>query len=218
MLTLLPAARAQLAVDVSPYAGFFVPLRNFLVPTTPPPLPVVYHGTGPVALQKTIALGGRLTVWPTRPFGVEATFGYAPSGVTMGCRVSDCNAGHVVTGSAKVVVRPIGADSPRSFRVGGGIGIIGLGGTAYDGVATAASVAGTVGAGVTVKLGRSRSVRLEAEEYWFRPHLRAEWCDASNGVCRALIPTSGSDPQIPWKQLFQNVVILSIGLMFFRTG
>src|SRR5881396_3006792 len=95
--------------------------------------------------QATIALGGRLTVWPTRPFGVEATFGYAPSGVTMGCRVSDCNAGHVVTGSAKVVVRPIGADSPRSFRVGGGIGIIGLGGTAYDGVATAASVAGTVG-------------------------------------------------------------------------
>src|SRR5207249_11103456 len=151
-------------------------------------------------------VGGRLTVWRTRPFGVEATFGYAPSGVSMGCRVSDCNAGHVVTGSAKVVVRPIGADSPRSFRVGGGIGIIGLGGTAYDGVATAASVAGTVGAGVTVKLGRSRSVRLEAEEYWFRPHLRA------------LIPTSGSDPQIPWKQLFQNVLILSIGLMFFRTG
>src|SRR5258708_33256770 len=85
----------------------------------------------PVALQKTIALGSHLTVWPARRFGIEATFAYAPSGVTMACRVPDCNAGHAVTASARIVVPAIGVTSSRCFYLGAGVGLVALGGTAY---------------------------------------------------------------------------------------
>src|SRR5260370_40829400 len=101
MVSLLPAARAKVSYDISPYAGLFVPLRSMFVcgrpacgwdgATAPTPQP----GQG-VALQKTIAVGGRVTGWPARRFGIEAAFGYAPSGGTIGCRGADCNAGSAV--------------------------------------------------------------------------------------------------------------------------
>src|SRR5260370_30640185 len=98
MVSLLPAARAKVSYDISPYAGLFVPLRSMFVcgrpacgwdgATAPTPQP----GQG-VALQKTIAVGGRVTVWPARRFRIEATFGDAPRGVTIRCRGPASNAG-----------------------------------------------------------------------------------------------------------------------------
>jgi hypothetical protein len=111
MLSLLPPTRAQVPFDISPYAALYAPLGSMFVPGNCGGHPCGYPIGGgevplgqTVALQKTIALGSHLTVWPTRRWGIEATFAYAPSGVTMACRVPDCNAGHAVTASARVVV------------------------------------------------------------------------------------------------------------------
>jgi hypothetical protein len=213
MLSLLPAARAQVPFDISPYAGLYAPLGGMFFCGA---YPCSYaNGGSPVppmqtiALQKTIALGTRLTVWPTgRRWGIEATFAYAPSGVTMACRVPECNAGHAVTASARIVVPVIGVTSSRSFYLGAGVGLVALGGTAYEGVAGTTSIRPTVGAGVELKLASARSVRIEAEYYLFRPPFRLEVCDASWGVCRVL-PPNGS-----WTQQFQHTVILSIGWVF----
>jgi hypothetical protein len=172
--------------------------------TAPTPQP----GQG-VALQKTIAVGGRVTVWPARRFGIEATFGYAPSGVTIGCRVPDCNAGNAVMASARVVVPVIGVTSARSFYLGAGVGLVALGGTAYEGVAGTTSIRPTVGGGVELKVASARSVRIEADVYLFRPHFRLEACDASWGICRVLPPNNTG-----WNQQFQHTVILSIGWVF----
>ena len=206
MLGLVTVTKAQVFFDISPYAGFYVPLRSMLVPSNPPQQNYGYAPGGPVTQQRTLALGAHLTVWSAGRFGVEATFGYAPSGVTIGCRVLACNAGHVVTGSAKLVVPLIGVTSQRSFYVGGGAGMVGHGGPAYIGVTNTTSVAGTVGAGLALKLWSSGSLRVEAEDYLFRPHLGWQECNASYAVCRALV---GS-----WNQQFQHDVILSIGLVF----
>lgn len=209
LLSLLPNARAQVPLDISPYAGSFVPIRSMFVQNNPL-VPWDGYGTGTtVALQKTIAVGGRLTVWPERRFGIEATFGYAPSGFTgLGCRVPACNEGHVVTASAKVVVPLIGVTSRRSFYLGGGVGLVDLGGRAYNGVAVTTSVAGIVGAGVELKVASGGAVRIEADDYLFRPRFRFESCDQSDGVCRVL----------SWKQPFQHAVILSIGWVFRGGG
>src|SRR5260370_2608581 len=209
MLCLLPATRAQVPFDISPYAALYAPLGSMFVCgggyTCGYPNGGVAVPLGqPVALQKTIALGSHLTVWPTRRWGIEATFAYAPRGVTMACRVPACNAGHAVTASARVVVPVIGVTSPRSFYLGAGVGLVALGGTAYEGVAGTTSISPTVGAGVELKFASARSVRIEAEVYLFRPPFRLESCDASNGVCRVRPPPNEFSPNTLCAQLFQN--------------
>ncbi|HVH32268.1 MAG TPA: hypothetical protein VNA31_11505 [bacterium] len=227
MLSLLPTTRADgqaapegpaipsMPFDISPYAGVFAPLGSMFVPGNCGASPCRYQsqGLGPptVALQTTIAVGSQLTVWPKGRWGIEATLAYAPSGVTMGCRVSDCNAGHVVVASAKVVVPLIGGPSRRSFYVGGGVGFVGLGGKAYNGVDGTTSVAGTMAAGVELWATSAAPVRIVAEAYLFRPPFRLETCDASDGVCRLLPPTS-------WTEQLQHPVILSIGWVFRGGG
>jgi opacity protein-like surface antigen len=213
-------ARAQVSFDISPYASLYAPLGSMFVPGNCGGSPCGYaNGGSPVplgqtvALQKTIALGGHLTAWPTgRSWGIEATVAYAPSGVTMACRVPDCNAGHAVTASARVVVPVIGVTSARSFYLGAGVGLVALGGTAYKGVAGTTSISPTVGAGVELKVASARSVRIEAEDYFFRPSFRFESCDASDGVCRVLPPNTG------WTQQFQHTLILSVGWVFRGGG
>ena len=211
MLSLLPATRAQVPFDISPFAGLYAPLGSMFVCGR---YPCGYSNGGvpvppaqTIALQKTIALGGHLTAWPTgRRWGIEATFAYAPSGVTMACRVSDCNAGNAVTASARLVVPVIGVTSSPSFYLGAGVGLVALGGTAYAGVAGTTSINPTVGAGVELKLASARAVRIEAEYYMFRPPFRLESCDASWGICRVLPPSNSG-----WSQQFQHTLILSVG-------
>ncbi len=211
MLSLLPATRAQVPFDISPFAGLYAPLGSMFVCGG---YPCGYSNGGvpvppaqTIALQKTIALGGHLTAWPTgRRWGIEATFAYASSGVTMACRVSDCNAGNAVTASARLVVPVIGVTSSPSFYLGAGVGLVALGGTAYAGVAGTTSINPTVGAGVELKVASARAVRIEAEYYMFRPPFRLESCDASWGVCRVLPPTNAL-----WTQQFQHTLILSVG-------
>lgn len=213
LLSLLPAARAQVSFDIAPYVGFSVPLRSMFVEKPPVSQPFDQYGTGAtVALQKTIAVGTHLTVWPARRFGLEATFGYAPSGVTMGCRslAGGCNQGHVVTASAKVVVPLSAAGSLRSFYVGAGVGLVDLGGPAYEGLAVATSGAGTVAAGWERKSASAWSVRIEAEDYVFLPHFQENSCSTNWAVCRVIF--------YGWGQQLQHGVILSIGLVFHSRG
>lgn len=207
MLSLLPATSAQVLFDVSPYAGFYLPLGSMFVWTGPQPYGDQWGNGSTVALQKASAFGSHLTVWPVERFGIEATIGYAPSGVTWRCRVGGCGDGHAVTASAKAVAL-IGGPSRRSFYLGGGVGGVALGGYAYEGVAGTTSVAGTMGAGVELMAASAAPVRIEAEVYLFRPPFRLETCNASNAVCRLLVPS--------WKQQFQHAVILSIGWVFGR--
>src|SRR5713226_6019008 len=207
MLSLLPPTRAQVPFDISPFAGLYAPLGSMFVCGG---YPCGYSNGGvpvppaqTIAPQKTIALGSHLTVWPTRRLGIEATFAYAPSGVTMACRVPACNAGDAVTASATVVVPVIGVTSARSFYLGAGVGLVALGGNAYEGVAGTTTISPTVGAGVELKVASARSVRIEAEVYLFRPPFRLESCDASWGVCRVLRPAGSFSPNTGWTEQFQ---------------
>ena len=217
MLSLLPGARAQVPFDISPFAGAYAPLGSMYVPGNCGGSPCGYPNGGSwvplgqtVALQNTIALGSHLTVWPTGHWGIEATVAYAPSGVTMACRVGGCNAGHALTASARIVVPVIGVTSPRAFYLGAGLGLVALGGNAYVDVAGTTRVSATVAARSELKLASARSVRIEAEMYLFGPPSRNEGCNASYGICRVLPPAYGSG----WTQQLQHTVIFSVGWVF----
>ena len=214
-LTLLPGAVAQVVFDVAPYAGYYLPRGAMLRPAPPSQGisdPYAYNGFVPsVAQRNAFALGGHATAWLAPRLGLEGTLSYAPSGVIWWCRVSGCDGGHVITGSAKVVVSPIVVNALHAFHIGVGVGFDNHGGEAYHGVGGGTRVAPTVGAGIAVKVGASRLLRIDAEEYWFRPHLHQQGdCNHSNSVCVALLDS-------PTIAGFERDVILSIGLVF-RTG
>ena len=157
-----------------------------------------------VAQRTTVALGGHVTAWLASRLGVEGAVGYAPSGVNIG----GVNDGHVMTRSAKLVAVPLTfLGGLSTFHVSGGVGFIDHGGAAYEAVGGAASAAPTVGAGITVKVGGSWLLRIDAEDAWFRPHLYLQnGCIHVDAVCRAL-----QQPNMPG---FQHDMILSVGLAF----
>lgn len=212
IVTVSPGAMAQVTFEVAPYAGLYLPLGSMLLPR--PPAQAIYGHSGPVnsiAQVKTVALGAHVTAWLAPRLGIEGTFSYAPSGITYTCRNNNCTDGHVMTGSMKVLVPLTVVPSLPPLRVGGGIAVVNHGGPAYDYVAGTTSVAGTVSIGTTVKAGGSGYLRIDAQDFLFRPHLSLSdngYCHATNnGVCAAIL----TQQPIPG---FQHDVIISIGLAF----
>src|SRR5260370_38551750 len=86
MLSLLPATRAQVPFDISPYAGLYAPLGSLFVPGNCGGASCRYPiggGAGQlgqtVALQQTMALRTHQKIGPPRPWGVEGTVASASS-------------------------------------------------------------------------------------------------------------------------------------------
>lgn len=206
IITLLPEATAQVTFEVAPYVGLYLPLGSMLRPS--PPSQYFFDFGFPktsVRQQSQVALGGRVTTWLARRLGLEGTWSYARSGVNFGAN----NEGYVMAESARLMLVPLTFLGVRSFHVGGGVGIVDHGGTAYEGVLGGTSVAPTVSAGIAVEMGPSQLLQIDAQDAWFRPHLRQQSsypCTRYYAVCKALQQST-----MPG---FQHDVILSFGLAF----
>ncbi len=200
---LTPATAAQTRVDVIPYVARYVPLTSmvsgdsFAVPS--------------VTQHATVALGGRVTVWLPSGVGIESTFGYAPSDVNPSATYDCCNAAHVIVASNKVLA-PVVVAGPISLRLGGGLGLVAHGGRAYVHLGGATSLAGVASASVAIKLSPSPSpftLRLDAEDYAFKPNLSAlPGCDLGGytGICGHIAR------MVSHKSPLQNDMVLSAGL------
>jgi hypothetical protein len=184
-----PSEAAQVRFDFVPYAGLYIPTSK-----------VFDQFLSECSCQVSIKhktnfiLGGRVTLWWPSRVGVEGTFGYSPSGVTLaasGFGSKDTSA-HVITASAKILVRVSPPGAPTSFHVGGGLGLVGHGGDAY-GTSGMTRFGGILGAGVAFKAGSLLALRLDAEDHLYNAHF------SSGG-------TSKSDYK------FQNDLVLSVGL------
>lgn len=199
---------AQVQVDVAPYAGLFIPIGNVLDQTET-------HWSAPtwsVSLQQktSVVLGTRATLWLPGRLGIEETFAYSPSGTkwtTVPGRFENSSA-HVITASARVLVRFGQPDAARSVHVGGGAALVSLGGDGYMGLRGTNRLAESVSAGATLKLGPSPVVlRLEAEDYLVRTQFQVT-CDpegisiCNNSFARGTIT----------KAKFQNDVVLAVGV------
>jgi len=196
----VPAA-TQSHLDIVPYVGRYVPMASmvsgdsFVVP--------------PVTQQATFALGARVTVWLPSGLGVESTFGYAPSSVNSGATYDCCNAAHVFIASNRVLV-PVVVNGPVLLRLGGGLGLIAHRGRAWIHTGGATALAGVASGGLAIRLHGSRlTLRLDAEDYVFKPDLSAEpGCDRAGytGVCGHIRRLTG------YRSPLQNDLVLSAGL------
>lgn len=200
-------AAAQTHLDVVPYVGLYVPTASMVSGDS--------FAIPPVTQQTTFALGARVTVWLPSGLSIESTFGYAPSSVNSAATYDCCNAAHVFIASNRVLVAVV-VSEPVLLRLGGGLGLVAHGGRAYIHTAGATSLAGVMGGGLAIKLYESRlTLRFDAEDYVFKPHLSPEpGCDRSGytGVCGHIMRLTG------YRSPLQNDLVLSAGLALSPGG
>jgi hypothetical protein len=175
VLTLAPASlEAQMQFAISGFAGAYLPAGELFE--------TIFTDTYFNLSQKTsLAVGGRLAVWPSSRVAIEAEFAYLPSGhggdviQTVGGVLeqdtidSDAN---LFVGSVSVVyalIRP--PLEPLAFYVSGGVGLVSRSGDFFDdlkggGIDVGTSdIAGVIGLGLRYGVGKGVWLRGDFRDY-----------------------------------------------------
>jgi len=201
-------ARAQVQVDVIPFAGAYLPtgdLANFNVPLTPGP-----GNANLKAKHKTgFLFGGRVDVWLSRAFGLEGSFAYAfsdgeltsaePGGtITDICEDTPQSCGAAVyLGSVKGLYR-IFANDRWSVHFAGGGALIARSDDLYEVASETLDFGGVLGLGATVELGSRIGIAITAEDYLYS--------------YSSTVDIEGYDP-VGTGSKFQNDLVISAGLV-----
>jgi len=211
----LPSAgSAQVNLEFVPYAGVYLPTQT-----------LVDNGQLSLKQKAAVTLGGRLTLWWSSRLGAEAMLGYSPSNLSATILLRDGSA-HVITASARALMRIGPTGRSPWLRLGGGLGFVSRGGNAYSEVATTLrSVCGTsrftgvVSAGAGFTLGRGRlALRLDAENYMYPAglYVNGEYpgCgDPQSSQCRGLgNQVCNIIEAVSPINKFQDDLFLSVGL------
>ncbi len=155
-----PATAQKPVVELTPYAGVFIPVGNlleagFLFPVT----------GGHVA---GLALGGRATAWLAGPIGIEGTLNYAFSDVEEGIvDVFGSGDAYVWAGSARLALRIGSLSAPVSLVLSAGLGYVSRGGDAYEDVEDEGDLAYAGGLGLRIDLPGRLAIRLDVDDYLY---------------------------------------------------
>ena len=202
---LVPAtlsAQSQVQVTVGGFGGAMLPAAD-LVDVLIPTLGAFSFG------QKTgWDVGGRLAVWPTARFGIEAEAAFVGSNVDVaGILPPDFVADTTVNanmfvGSLNLVWAVIAPPlDPVAFYVSGGVGIVSRGGDFYEGSKYTSDVAGVLGVGLRYGLGPGWRIRFDVRDY-ISSFLNKD-------LDEALEPAGGTGSTL------QNDIMLTAGVEFF---
>ncbi len=151
-----PALAQSPKLEITPYAGLYVPLKNFVNP-------LIFPIEG--SHQAGLSLGTRLGVWITGPVGLEGSFNYAFSDVTAGI-AGELESGQAyVMGLAARLLLRLGSLEGFSLILGPGFGYTSRGGEVYENV----EVKGGWGYSGTLALrfavSQSIAFRIDLENY-----------------------------------------------------
>lgn len=201
-------ARAQVQVDLIPFAGAYLPtgdLANFNIPLTPGP-----GNANLKAKHKTgFLFGGRVDVWLSHAFGVEGSFAYAfsngeltaaePGGtITDICEDTPQSCGAAVyLGSVKGLYR-IFANEQWSVHFAGGGTLIARSDDLYEVASETLDFGGVLGVGATVELSSRIGIAVNAEDYLYS--------------YSSTVDIEGYDP-VDTGSKFQNDLVISAGLV-----
>ncbi len=150
-------AQAQGGVNISPWAGVYMPTRNKI------------SDLDNAAFKRDVSVigGARLTFWGTGILGFEATGGYAPakiSGETINEKNSD-----LALASARLLLALSPVTNKVGFYIGAGPAVLARGSNPLDDDRSRTDVGGTAGAGFRFALGESgnSALRIDLEDYLY---------------------------------------------------
>jgi hypothetical protein len=150
-----PAA-AQGGVEITPWAGIYVPTSNSFSTIT-----------DDFKRDVSIMGGARLTFWGTGRLGFEATGGYAPAKVG-GETVNETNT-NLLVANARLLLGLTPVTSKVGVFVGGGGALLTRGKNTFDDDRSSTDLGGTVGLGFRFGGGDNSRVgfRIDIEDYLY---------------------------------------------------
>jgi hypothetical protein len=149
------AAQAQGGVDLSPWAGVFIPTRNSVGDL--------------VALSRDVSVigGARLTFWGTGVLGFEAIGGYAPAKIS-GETVNETNTNlFIASGRLLLALSPV--TNRVGFYIAGGPALLTRGKNTFDDDKSHTDFGANAGFGLRFGLGErnNSAIRLDFEDYLY---------------------------------------------------
>lgn len=190
------ALAGQGKVEAIPFVGVYAPIAN-----------VVDESGLTLKHKTTFVFGIRLAVQASDRIGVEGSFGYAPSGVTLsvtGVGSADTSA-RVMLASGRVVFGVGPRAGSTSWHVLTGLSVIAHGGAMYDvlkggagSLSGTTDIGGVVGFGGKFKVGTTMAIRVDVED----------------NLYSAKFNLGGTDSQ----SKFQNDIVVSMGLVLRLGG
>lgn len=150
-------AEAQAGVNLTPWAGAYIPTRN------------EFSDLDDATFDRDISVigGARLTFWGTGILGFEATGGYSPAkvgGETINERNTDLFA---ASGRLLLALSPI--TNPVGVYIGAGPALLTRGSSVFDEDESRTDFGGTAGIGFRFALGETgrTALRLDIEDYFY---------------------------------------------------
>jgi len=151
-----PSAAAQGGVELTPWAGIYVPTSNSFSTLT-----------NDFKRDVSVIGGARLTFWGSGHLGFEATGGYAPAKVG-GETVNETNT-NLLVANARLLLALTPVTSSVGVFVGGGGALLTRGRNTFDDDRSSTDLGGTVGLGFRFGGGDNNRVgfRLDIEDYLY---------------------------------------------------
>ena len=151
-----PSAAAQGGVELTPWAGIYVPTSNSFSTIT-----------NDFKRDVSVIGGARLTFWGSGHLGFEATGGYAPAKV--GGETVNETSTNLLVANARLLLALTPVTSSVGVFVGGGGAFLTRGRNTFDDDRSSTDLGGTVGLGFRFGGGDNNRVgfRLDIEDYLY---------------------------------------------------
>lgn len=150
-------AEAQGGVNLTPWAGAYIPTRNEI-------------GDVDNALSRDVSVigGARLTFWGTGILGFEVTGGYAPARIADET-INETRNTNLLAASGRLMLALSPVTKPVGFYIGAGPALITRGRSVFNEDRSSTDFGGTAGIGMRFALGETgrTALRLDLEDYFY---------------------------------------------------
>jgi hypothetical protein len=156
LYTAMPDTAAAQGVNLTPWAGAYIPTRNDISDLD-----------NAVSRDVSVIGGARLTFWGSKHLGFEAVGGYAPARIS-GETINETNT-NLLVASARLILALTPPSNRVGFFIAGGPALLTRGRNTFDDDRSSTDFGGNVGVGFRFGLGESgnSAIRLDLEDYLY---------------------------------------------------
>jgi Outer membrane protein beta-barrel domain len=157
MTTAAPSAAAQGGVELTPWAGVYIPTSNSINALDEN-----------IERDVSVAGGARLTFWGTGRLGFEATGGYAPAKIGNET-INETGNTDLLLASGRLLLALSPVDNSVGFYIAGGPALLARGSNPFDDDRSGTDIGGVLGLGFRFGGGDDNRIgfRIDLEDYLY---------------------------------------------------